>query len=163
MATAPRTEYCFSVVMIMQHKLHVFVCFTISGVEPSPPPSRLASWYLGVWWTWGGLFSHHKTFPLHGETELQPCGTTSHQLHVGYSVSNQTLKIHLKELEVTFTATKVPHTRVPASQTKTNGCYCPPDHWENHQPSHFTLQIIKHIQTSSLVFPLPTITNSGLV
>lgn len=31
---------------MMQHKL--FVCLTISGAEPSPPPSRLASGYLGV-------------------------------------------------------------------------------------------------------------------
>lgn len=75
--------------MIIQHKL--FVCFTVSGVESSPSPSWLAYWHLGVGWTRGGLFSYHKTFPLHGDSKLQPCGTTSHQLHVGCSVSNHTL------------------------------------------------------------------------
>lgn len=74
--------YAFVLIWLQFHFLNGVSCKSHSGVEPSPPPSRLASWYLGVWWTWGGLFSHHKTFPLHGETELQPCGTTSHQLHV---------------------------------------------------------------------------------
>lgn len=59
------------------------LCFAISGVESSPSPSRLASWHLGVRWTRRGLLPHHQTFPLHRDAELQPCGTTSHQLHVG--------------------------------------------------------------------------------
>ena len=75
-------EYIFSVFTIIQHKLSV--CFSVSGVEPSPPPSGLASWYLGVRWTWWRLFSLHKTIPLYRDTALQPCGTTSHQLHVRY-------------------------------------------------------------------------------
>ena len=69
------------------------MCSTISGVEPGPPPSRLASWHLGVRWTRRGLLSHHQTFPLHRDTELQPCGTTSHQLQVGDAVINLTYQV----------------------------------------------------------------------
>lgn len=60
------------------------LCFAISGVESRPSPSWLASWHLGVRWTRRGLLPHHQTFPLHRDAELQPCGTTSHQLHVGF-------------------------------------------------------------------------------
>lgn len=55
----------------------------ISGAESSPSPSRLDPGLLGVWWTWSGLFPHHRAFPLHRDAQLQPRGPTGHQLLVG--------------------------------------------------------------------------------
>lgn len=61
------------------------LCLTGSGAKPGPSPSWMASWYLGVGWTRRRLFSFHKTFPLRRDTELQPRGSTGHQLYVSYS------------------------------------------------------------------------------
>ena len=57
--------------------------FSISGAEPSHPTSKVAAGFLGEWWTWRGQLPLCEAFPLHRKTALQPCGATSHQLHVG--------------------------------------------------------------------------------
>lgn len=86
------------------------MCFSVSGVEPSPPPSGLASGYLGVRWTWWRLFSLHQTVPLHRDTALQPCGTTSNQLYVRYfeqshcTTSHHSLHQCWELLEINFDA-----------------------------------------------------------
>lgn len=60
-----------------------FCGFSDSGVEPSSPPSRLASGHLAVRGARGGLLSHYSAFPIHRDATLQSCWTASHQLHVG--------------------------------------------------------------------------------